>query len=211
MVRSLWPTVAVLAIMAMVSGCGVRTVKRAPVDSVPRDLDTEIRIEMLEEMAITYPDDPNLYFELANLFYDAAMVNDAMINYEKALRLDPKMNPARVNLAMLLAESAECDSAKVLLNEAIKIDPNDAKAYSNLGMVYYTDMDVATAVKYFTKAIEIDPESLEAHYNLGLAFAESGLLLEAVREWRRVVEIDETSETAERARLSLDRAERGLK
>jgi hypothetical protein len=51
----------------------------------------------------------------------------------------------------------------------------------------------------------------EAHYNLGLAFAESGLLLEAIREWRTVLDIAEEGETADRARMSLERAERQLK
>ena len=38
-----------------------------------------------------------------------------------------------------------------------------------------------------------------------------GLLLEAVREWRKVVEMGVEGETAERAKMSLDRVERELK
>jgi tetratricopeptide (TPR) repeat protein len=211
MLRRLWLASAVLYLVVVIFGCAGPAVKRAPVDEVTRDLEPETRIDMLEQMATNFPDDPNVYYELANVLYDQAMPTEARRNYEKALSLDPKMNRARVNLAMLLAESDECDSARALLEEAIAIDPTDAKAYTNLGVVYYTDMDVDRAVKYFTAALEVDPNNLEAHYNLGLAFAESGLLLEAIKEWRLILELDETSETAERARLSLDRAERELK
>jgi tetratricopeptide (TPR) repeat protein len=210
MLRRLWPALAALFALTVIIGCGGRAVKRAPIDTVTRDLDTDTRIEMLEQMAVNYPDDANLYYELGNIFYDQVMANEARLNYEKALKLDPKLNRARVNLAMLLAESDEVDSAKVLLGEALEMDPADPKAYTNLGVVYYTEMNVDAAVKYFSKALEIDPDNLEAHYNLGLAFAESGLLVEAIIEWRRILELDETSETAERARLSLDRAERDL-
>jgi tetratricopeptide (TPR) repeat protein len=192
-------------------GCGGPGVRRAPIDTLPADADDETKIELLEEMTVNFPEDANLYFELGNLYYDEALPVDSRINYEKALELDPALNKARVNLAMLLAESAEVDSAKSLLEEALRIDPRDAKAYNNMGMIYYTDMDSAKAVGYFAKAIELEPDNIEAHYNLGLAFAESGLLLEAIREWRLVLEIDDTSETGERARLSLERAERELK
>jgi tetratricopeptide (TPR) repeat protein len=211
-----WPTLVLILTVAitlgaLVTGCGVRGVKRAPIETIPADAEPETRIDMLEAMTDNYPEDANLYFEIGNMYYDQLMPSDAVRNYEKALELDPKMNAARVNLAMLFAESAEADSARVLLEEALRIDPEDAKAYNNLGMIYYTEMDVDMAVKYFSKAISIAPESIEAHYNLGLAFAESGLLLEAIREWRRVLELDQESETAQRARLSLDRAEKELK
>ena len=209
--KRLWLALAALTALALIAGCGAPAVKRAPIDTVTRDLDADTKIEMLEQMALNYPDDALVYYELGNIFYDQIMPDDARFNYEKALKLDPGLNQARVNLAMLLAESDETDSAKVLLGEALEIDPTDAKAYTNLGVVYYTEMNVDSAVKYFSKALEVDPDNLEAHYNLGLAFAESGLLIEAITEWRRILEIDETSETAERARLSLDRAESDLK
>jgi superkiller protein 3 len=211
MSRTLWLVVAALLALTLVLGCGGRAVKRAPLDSVTRDLDAETRVEMLEQLAVSFPEDANVYYELGNTYYEQTQPDDARRSYEKALTLDPQLNPARVNLAMLLAESDESDSAKILLKKAIEINPNDAKAYTNLGVVYYTEMNIDAAVKQFTRALEIEPGNLEAHYNLGLAFAESGLLVEAITEWRRILELDETSETAERARLSLDRAERDLK
>jgi tetratricopeptide (TPR) repeat protein len=208
--RSLGMYASVMIMIAVV-GCGGPAIKRAPIDTLPEDTDSETKIEMLEEMKATYPDDANLYFELGNFYYDEAMPADSRINYEKAIELDPAMNKARVNLAMLLAETAEVDSAKALLEQAIAADPTDAKAYNNMGMIYYTDLDTGSAVKYFQKAIELEPGNVEAHYNLGLAFAESGLLLEAITEWNQVLEIDDTSETAQRARLSVERTERELK
>jgi tetratricopeptide (TPR) repeat protein len=199
------------ALVALVlSGCGAPAVKRAPLDTIPESADPEEKIEMLEAMGHEYPEDGTVYYELGNLYSEQLLALDAMESYERALSIDPGLNKARVNLAMLLAESDEVDSAKVLLEEAIRIDPNDAKAYNNLGMVYYTDMDVNTAVKYFRKALEIDPTSVEAHYNLGLAFAERGLLREAIREWDLVVQSGEESETVQRANLSLERARKEL-
>jgi tetratricopeptide (TPR) repeat protein len=198
-------------VAAFIAGCGAPAVKRAPVEIIPEDADPEEKIEMLEAMGHEYPEDALVYFELGNLYSDQLLAVDAMESYERALGIDPNLNKARVNLAMLLAESDEVDSAKVLLEEAIRIDPADAKAYNNLGMVYYTDMDVNTAVNYFLKALEVDPTSIEAHYNLGLAFAERGLLHEAIREWNLVVESGEDSETVQRAKLSVDRAQKELK
>ena len=199
----------VTALMVVVIGCAAH-VKRAPIESIPEDTDPDARVELLEEMTLKYPDDANLYFEIGNHYYDEVMPVEARTNYEHALELDPDMNKARVNLAMLLVESDEVDSAKALLEEAIRREPKDAKAYNNLGMVYYADLDVERAVRNFEHALEIEPDNQEAHYNLGLAFAESGLLLEAIREWRAVLEISEEGDTADRARMSLERAEKQL-
>jgi tetratricopeptide (TPR) repeat protein len=186
-------------------------VRRAPINRIPEDAESDERIELLEEMVLSYPEDANLFFEIGNHYYDQALPNEARTNYEKAITLDPDMNRARVNLAMLLVESDEVDSAKTLLTEAIRRDPVDAKAYNNLGMVYYSELDVDTAVKHFNRALAIDPANLEARYNLGLAFAEAGLLMEAIKEWRLVIETSLDDETVDRARMSLERTEQLLR
>ena len=210
MAKMLFLVLLTVLAATLLSGCGSPAVKRAPIEILPEDADTEEKIEMLEAMGHEYPEDALVYFELGNLYSEQLLAMDAMESYERALGIDPGLNKARVNLAMLLAESDEVDSAKVLLEEAIRIDPTDAKAYNNLGMVYYTDMDVNTAVNYFRKALEVDPTSIEAHYNLGLAFAERGLLNEAITEWNIVVESGEEGETLQRAKLSIGRAEKEL-
>jgi tetratricopeptide (TPR) repeat protein len=197
-------------LLAVAIGCAAR-VRRAPIDLIPEDTDPDTRVELLEEMTLKYPDDANLYYEIGNHYYDQIMPVEARTSYERALVLDPDFNRARVNLAMLLVESDEVDSAKVLLEEAIRRDPTEAKAYNNLGMVYYSELEVDKAVRYFKRALEIEPGDAEAHYNLGLAFAESGLVLEAIREWRAVLEMVEEGETADRARMSLERAERQIR
>jgi tetratricopeptide (TPR) repeat protein len=197
-------------LLAAAIGCAAQ-VRRAPIDAIPEDTDPDTRVELLEEMTLKYPDDANLYYEIGNHYYDQVMPVEARTNYERAIALDPDFNRARVNLAMLLVESDEVDSAKTLLEEAIRRDPTEAKAYNNLGMVYYSELEVDKAVGYFKRAIEIEPGDAEAHYNLGLAFAESGLVLEAIREWRVVLEMVEEGETADRARMSLERAERQIR
>jgi tetratricopeptide (TPR) repeat protein len=200
----------VFVVLAVVGCAGGPKVKRAPIDSIPPDTEPDARVELLEEMTLSYPDDARLYFEIGNYYYDQALPNEARMNYERAISLDPDYNKARVNLAMILVESDEVDSGKVLLEDAISRDPNDAKAYNNLGMVYYSEMDVDTAVKYFEKALEIEPNNSEARYNLALAFAESGLVLEAIREWRKVIDTAQDEETASKAKMSLERAEHML-
>jgi tetratricopeptide (TPR) repeat protein len=201
-----------VAFLVSAIGCaGGMKAKRAPIDSIPEGTEPDKRLELLEEMALTYPDDARLYYEMGNYYYDQLLPNEARTNYEKALTLNPGFNMARVNLAMLLLDSDEADSAKVLLDEAIRRDPKDSKAYNNLGMVYYSELDVGTAVRYFERALEIDPDNSEARYNLGLAFAESGLLLEAIREWRTIIDAGANDETTNRAKMSLERAEQQLR
>jgi len=202
--------VAVLTVAVFLApGCG-RRVERAPIDSIPEETDNEVKISELEKMAIEYPDDENVYFALGNVYYEEAMPVEAQMSYEKALELNPKMNKARINMAMLLAETADPDTGLAILKQAIEMDDRDSKAYNNIGMIYYSKGDYNLSVKSYTKALEIDPDNVEARYNLGLAFAETGLLVEAVREWRKVLELDPEGEMGERTRVSLEKVERLL-
>jgi tetratricopeptide (TPR) repeat protein len=199
--------ILILVSIAIV-GCGIWGTKRAPIDKLPSDLSAEDRIEALEGMKEKYPNDPNLYLALGRLYYDQFLPVDARNNFEKALAIDPKLNEARVSLAVLYLETDETDSAKALLDEALKMDPKDSRALTKMGIVYYSEKDVAKAVYYFTRAIQSDPKCVEARYNLGLAFAEAGLLSEAEAEWRKILEIAPDSETADQARMALERVSR---
>ena len=207
--RKVSTAVTLVLAIALVMGCGPK-VKRAPIDTIDEDLDNELKVAQLEEMAVEHPEDENVYFALGNVFYDDAMPMEARLNYEKALELNPKFNKARINLAMLYAETADPDTALILLEEAVRVDPNDPKAYNNIGMIYYSKGNNDRAVKAYTRALEIDPVNAEAHYNLGLAFAETGLLVEAMREWREVLDLEPEGELAERTRVSLERVEKML-
>jgi cytochrome c-type biogenesis protein CcmH/NrfG len=196
-----------LAAYLAVSGCATMGPKRAPLASMSDSMDVDTRTDALERMAQDYPDDPEVFFALGNVYYDQFDAEHARLNYEKAISLAPKMIKARVNLAMLIAESGQPDSARVMLEDVVKAAPRDSRALTNLGMVYYNLKDVDSAVKYYTMALQIDPNNPEAHYNLGVAFAEAGLLLEAIREWREVEALGGEDDTAQRARLALERAE----
>jgi len=198
---------AALGLYAALSGCATLGPKRAPLDALPDSMDVDLRTAELEKMALAYPEDPEIFFTLGNTYYDQAVPDQARVNYEKAVALDSKMVKAHVNLAMLMAETGEPDSARVMLEKVLETAPGDSRALTNLGMIYYNLKDVDTAVKYYTEAIKSDPANPEAHYNLGVAFAETGLVLEAIREWRLVLELVREGDTAERAKLAMERAE----
>jgi cytochrome c-type biogenesis protein CcmH/NrfG len=199
-----------LAAYIAISGCAVMGPKRAPLASLPDSLDVDTRADTLEAFALQFPEDAEVFFALGNAYYDQAVPDQARQNYEKAVSLDPKMTKARVNLATLIGESGEADSARLMLEEIIRDDPRDSRALTNLGMIYYNQKDTDSAVKYYTRAISLDPNNPEARYNLGVAFAEQGLLLEAIREWRVVLELTDEGDTAQRARLALERVEGSL-
>jgi len=188
-------------------GCAAFGPKRAPLAAVPDTLDFDSRTVALEAMTTDYPEDAELFFALGNVYYDQVVPDQARQNFEKAIALDPKMEKARVNLAMLIAESGEADSAKTILEGVVARDPKNAKALVNLGVIFYEAKDVDTAVKYYSKALAVEPGNLEGHYNLGMAFAESGLVLEAIREFRTVLEASAEGDMAQRAQVALDRAE----
>lgn len=57
-------------------------------------------ISLIQQELTTYGASPELYFDLGNVYYKAGNHGAAILNYERALCLDPSMVPAANNLAV---------------------------------------------------------------------------------------------------------------
>jgi tetratricopeptide (TPR) repeat protein len=107
---------------------------------------------------------------------------DAREAYEHAVRLDPQLHAARVNLGRLLHEAGERAAAEEQYREVLATHEHALAAY-NLG-VLLEDMDRAVdAIKAYARAIAADPSLAEAHYNLARLYEQCGDRRAAIRHF----------------------------
>jgi tetratricopeptide (TPR) repeat protein len=107
--------------------------------------------------------------------------DDAVAQYQEALRLKPDVAETHTNLGRLWAEEpGRLDDAIGELREAIRINPSYSDAHFYLGNALVQKGDLAGAVPEFEAALKFDPGLAEASNNLGMVLCRQGLVPEGL-------------------------------
>ncbi len=130
------------------------------------------------------------YNNLGNALLDENRVDEAMTNYELALRYRPGYSLAHTNLGNTLAMKGDIKRAEEHCRIALSIDPNSADAHNNMGKALAMQERYDEAIEHFKRATELQPDLVESTYNLALAYHRQGRLGEAVDAYRRALVLD---------------------
>lgn len=128
----------------------------------------------------------NLGLELQTL----GRTEEAVDQYEQAIRMNPNDAEARNNLGAAYGALGRIDEAIDEYKQAIGINPDYANAHNGLGAAYGQLGETRKAVDAFKEAIRLDPDLAEAQVNLAVALLADGRLAEA---WDQVTVCDERS------------------
>ena len=115
--------------------------------------------------------------------------DEAVVQYRKALEIEPTFIEAEKNLAVALAGGGQIDEALAHFRKTLEIDPDFVEARDNLGRLLAGRGQFDEAVVQYRKALEIDPDYAEAHDDLGQALFQQGLPDEAAEHFRKAVDI----------------------
>ena len=116
-------------------------------------------------------------------------IDEALVRYEKALKLDPANADAHNNLGSILQDRGRFDEAAFHYEQTLKTRPRCAEAHANLGVLACQQGRIDEAVAHYGRALEINPDFAEVHRNLGEVLRKQGRIDEAVRHYERAVEI----------------------
>jgi cytochrome c-type biogenesis protein CcmH/NrfG len=104
------------------------------------------------------PNDPQLLYNVGNVYYDTQNYPEAISYYEKSLAQNPKSADVRTDMATAYFYSGDVDKALAEFDVVLKQDPNHANALFNQGMVRWKGkMDVAGAVASWKKLLQVNP------------------------------------------------------
>lgn len=117
---------------------------------------------------------------------------EAIVNYEKAVSIDPNNDDAFFAMANAHRELGQNTEAISDYLNAIEIDPLNSKAYYNLGIVYVGQKKLSQAEEMFRKSSQADQKYTKAKVSLGQVLvgqrkhsAAIPVLLKAVQEDKR--------------------------
>ncbi|MBI4653978.1 MAG: tetratricopeptide repeat protein [Nitrospirae bacterium] len=117
-----------------------------------------------------------VHYKLGISYLAEQRLNDAFIEFQKAIKLDPEDKNSMNALGLVSTEFEKYDEAISYYKRAIAIDPNYSEAMNNLGITYTKMENWDEAINYFRMALEnpiyITPDV--AYSNMGYAFYKIG-------------------------------------
>lgn len=132
----------------------------------------------------------NIHNNIGIAYDKAGMHEEAISEFNEALRLDPGYVEVLNNIAVSYHRIGLVDDAIEKLREAIRFMPGYLEAHCNLGSIYASSGRFEEALAEFNVALSINPESALVHNNLGNLYIEQEKFPEAILSFQEAVKLD---------------------
>lgn len=139
-------------------------------------------INMIKGNSITF----NNY---GNALARMGRVEEAIIQYDKALQLQPNNPEAHNNLGNALAIQGKVNEAIVQYKTALKLQPDYIKAHFNIGAAYSELGKYKEAVFHYSEVLRLKPDFAAAYNNLGIIYANHGDIDKAILNFQKALMI----------------------
>ncbi len=96
----------------------------------------------------------------------------AIVEYKKAIAIDPNNSNTYENMAISFAKIGNFPSAVKSMQTAIRLSPDDAMKYSTLGIIYHADNKLKYAQEQYMRSIRLNPGFGEMYYNMAVIHSE---------------------------------------
>ncbi len=146
------------------------------------------------------PNDPSLFYNLGTAYQASSDLNNAQLNYKKALEMDKNNAVYQNSLKLIKAELANplIQSAVTKqgtndlvgaigdYNKALELIPDDAQTYFNLGTAYQANNQTEQAIQAYSKAAQLSPkEQADAFFFLGTLYEEKKVNKIAIENYQK--------------------------
>jgi len=122
-------------------------------------------------------------------FVQQGRVDEAIVQYQSAVQIDPGYAEAHNNLATALARKGQWNEAISHFKSALQIDPSYTDAQSNLRTALARKSQLDEAIAQCQGALQINPYDAKEHLNLALALLGMGRTNAAAAHFQKALEL----------------------
>ncbi|RED49144.1 tetratricopeptide repeat protein [Aestuariispira insulae] len=134
---------------------------------------------------VTARPDGNALLQQAIAHHHKGHIPEAAKFYRSALKIDPSLAPAWINLGVLLRRDNKLESAVMCMRRGLQLSPDDGSSWSNLGNALRALNRLDEAQEAQNRALALNPEAAQIHYNCALIQRDRGCLDDALHSFRR--------------------------
>lgn len=129
---------------------------------------------------------------------------EAVDSFRRAIKMDPDLYDAYLNLAVTYQRMSLHEKAVVILKDLIVLNDSSPEYFYALGNSYYYTDKYGSAEKAFRRALRLEPEHLKSLFSLGILYEKWGDTENAFETWKRYLELDSGSAWSAKARSHLN-------
>jgi tetratricopeptide (TPR) repeat protein len=130
-----------------------------------------------------------VHYDLGLALGQTGRIQEAISEFEQALRIRPDYVQAHANMGIVLAQAGRIQEAISEFEQALRLQPNYVQAHVNMGIILEQTGKVQEAIGHYEQALRIEPDSAEVRYNLGMALSGLGKRQEAMEQLEQALRI----------------------
>jgi Tfp pilus assembly protein PilF len=138
------------------------------------------------------------HYNVGTLLGEKGQTDEAIRQFQEAVRLRPDYAKARINLGVALGQRNRTDEAIRQFQEVLRLQPDYADAHYNLGTALGRKGRTDEAIGQFQEALRLQPDYPQARCNLGIALNQKGRTDEAIRQFQEALRLQPDYPSARR-------------
>jgi len=139
-------------------------------------------------------DDPGAHNNLAIVYYNKGLYQEAIEELEKALELNPNFVLARNNLEIILRKTGKLEERIERLSKEMEKDPSDETKIIELADLYVKLKKYSHGIIYYKKILDANPDSYAAHFGFSNTLKHLGKYDDALEEMNLALKIRQSHE-----------------
>lgn len=140
-----------------------------------------------QKVIVLSPQDPESYYNLGVTLQELDKLDEAKLNYNKAIEMKSDYAEAHNNLGLIMKHLGRLEESEVNFRKAIELKDNYFEAYINLGAMLRELGRLDEALSIYRHLIKLKPDYAEAYNNLGNTLKDLGRLDEAEINYRKAI------------------------
>ena len=127
------------------------------------------------------------YNNMGMIFFEQGKLDEAIINFQRALEINPRSTAAHHNIADVFSAKRDLDKAIEHYEQVLFVYPDDPLAHDKMGSIFYSQDKLEEAIDHYRRALRAWPGNAQLHYNVGNVLLAQGKLDEAIDQYQQAL------------------------